>query len=34
MSDIIDSLKRLERAGSENSKTTQKLIVRRTSYPI
>jgi hypothetical protein len=26
MSDIIDSLKRLERAGSENSKTTQKLI--------
>lgn len=26
MSDIIDSLKRLERAGGENSKTTQKLI--------
>lgn len=26
MSDIIDSLKRLERVGSENSKTTQKLI--------
>ena len=26
MSDIIDSLKRLERAGSENSTTTQKLI--------
>ena len=26
MSDIIDSLKRLERVGSENSKTTEKLI--------
>jgi hypothetical protein len=26
MADIIDSLKRLERFGSENSKTTQKLI--------
>jgi hypothetical protein len=26
MADIIDSLKRLERIGSENSKTTQKLI--------
>ncbi len=26
MADVIDSLKRLERVGSENSKTTQKLI--------
>jgi hypothetical protein len=26
MADIIDSLKRLERVGSENSKTTEKLI--------
>ena len=26
MSDVIDSLKRLERVGSENSKTTQKLL--------
>jgi hypothetical protein len=26
MSDVIDALKRLERAGSENSKATQKLI--------
>src|SRR5258706_6667740 len=26
MADVIDSLKRLERIGSENSKTTQKLI--------
>jgi hypothetical protein len=26
MSDVIDSLKRLERVGSEESKTTQKLI--------
>jgi hypothetical protein len=26
MTDIIDSLKRLERVGSENSKTTEKLI--------
>src|SRR5712671_728633 len=26
MSDVIDSLKRLERVGAENSKTTEKLI--------
>lgn len=26
MADVIDSLKRLERIGSENSKTTQKLL--------
>ncbi len=26
MTDVIDSLKRLERVGSENSKTTEKLI--------
>lgn len=26
MPDVIDSLKRLERVGSENSKTTQKLL--------
>ena len=26
MADVIDSLKRLERIGSENSKTTEKLI--------
>jgi hypothetical protein len=26
MADVIDSFKRLERVGSENSKTTQKLI--------
>ena len=26
MADVIDSLKRLERVGAENSKTTQKLI--------
>jgi len=30
MPDIIDSLKRLERVGSENSKTTQKLIAAAT----
>src|SRR5579872_4797138 len=27
MSDVIDSLKRLERIGAENSKTTEKLVV-------
>jgi len=26
MADVIDSLKRLERIGSENSKTTEKLL--------
>src|SRR6185437_9455533 len=30
MPDVIDALKRLERVGSENSKTTQKLLTAAT----